>query len=172
MKLVEQYDADAGKRPVVLEPAQQDPFGYVTNAGAEGSLIVEANLVADLRAKSHAAFPGDTRCDRARRDPPRLENHDLFCVWSGRWGMRNIRQARIEQHLRHLRCFAGTGRRDEHKTIAGAECFNNLRMDLPDGKGGVHCKRAPTTWTVKQGRWKAALTFVGTLPRLRSYPSP
>ena len=78
MKLVEQYDADAGKRPVVLEPAQQDPFGYVTNAGAEGSLIVEANLVADLRAKSHAAFPGDTRCDRAGRDPPRLQDHDPF----------------------------------------------------------------------------------------------
>src|SRR5207244_8257678 len=147
------------KRPVLLEPAQQDPFGHVTDTGAEGSSIIETNLVADLRAESHAAFPGDTRCDRARRDPPRLEDHDLSCVRSGQWGMRTVRQARVEQHLRHLRCLAGTGRRDKHETIAGAERFNNLRMDLPDGKGGVQLRSSGAATPASRrsipasGRW-------------------
>jgi hypothetical protein len=40
-------------------------------------LIVETNLVTDLRAESHSAFPGNPRRDRARRNPPWLEDDDL-----------------------------------------------------------------------------------------------
>src|SRR5437867_2783519 len=76
--------------------------------------------------------------------------------------MRNIGQARVEQHLRDLRGFAGTGRRDEHEPIAGTEGFKNLRMDLPDGKGSVQGHCAPTTWTFNQdGGGKAALPLGG-----------
>src|SRR5437867_2651524 len=76
--------------------------------------------------------------------------------------MRNIGQTRVEQHLRDLRGFAGTGRRDEHEPIAGTEGFKNLRMDLPDGKGSVHGHCAPTTWTFNQdGGGKAALPLGG-----------
>src|SRR5437773_7502327 len=85
--------------------------------------------------------------------------------------MRNIRQARVEQHLRHLCCFAGTGRRDENETIAGTECFNNLRMDPPDGKGRIHCKRAPTNWTVTQWMEVSGANICGgTTPRTSKPP--
>ena len=128
MELVEQNNTDIGKRPVILQPAEQDAFGHVANARAEGGSVIKTNLVADFLAGPAPAFPRHTRGNRAGGDAAGLQHGDLFV----------LRQAGVEQHLRHLCRLAGAGRRDEHKPVARIQRFDGLRMDLPDGKRGIH----------------------------------
>ena len=124
MELVEEDNAHLRQLGIVLQPAQQNAFGHITDARAEAGLVIEPNLVAYLPAKLHAAFPRHPRRHRPRRHPPRLQHHDLLI--SG--------QPRIQQHLRNLGSFARTSWRDQHEPVVGAQSLNDLRMDLPDGK--------------------------------------
>ena len=92
MEFIEENDAHIGKRPVLLQPAQQNAFGHVADASAEAGLVVETNLVANFGPEGAPAFPGYPRGNRTRRHAPRLQ-HNNFLVPG---------QAGIEQHLRHL----------------------------------------------------------------------
>ena len=99
MELIKQQDPDLRERPIVLEPAQQDTLGDV-QSGAKTGMVFKANLVSDFSTQSTAALPGDSRRHRSRGDAPGLKHHDTFVAG----------QARIQQHLRGLRGFAGTRR--------------------------------------------------------------
>ena len=72
VKLVEQNDARVGKRPVILQPTQQNPLGHIADARAEGGSVVETNLVADFLAEFAPSFPGHSRGHGAGRDAPGL----------------------------------------------------------------------------------------------------
>ena len=125
MKLVEEDDPHVRERAVLLQPAEQNAFGHITDARAEAGSILETDLVTDLRAERAPALPGHARGHRPRRHSTRLQ-HDNF-LFPG--------QPSIQQHLRHLGRLAGAGRRDQNQAIARMQRIDNLRMDLPDGKG-------------------------------------
>jgi hypothetical protein len=128
MELVEEDGGDIGERSVILEPTEQNAFGYITDAGSQAGLVVEPDLVADFGAEGAMAFPGHARGDGSSRDTTWLEDNDFLV--SG--------QAGIKEHLGHLSGFAGTGGRNQDESIARTQRLNNLRMNLPDGKFG-HC---------------------------------
>ena len=72
MKLVEQDDADIAQVAVILKPSEEDTFGDETNARAKARLVIEPNLIANLRSESDFTFPRYAGCDRSRCDPSRL----------------------------------------------------------------------------------------------------
>ena len=130
MELIEDHGTDVGQRAVILEPAQQDAFGDKTDAGADAGVIVEADLIADLRAEFSLALPGDAGGHGAGGDAAGLQHHDHLVA----------RDPRIEQHLRHLRGLARARGRDEHQAIAGLQRAQDVGVDFPDGErgGGGH----------------------------------
>ena len=139
MKFVKEHDANFRQCAVILQPAQQNAFGDVTDARAETGLVVEADLVADFLAEFAAALPRDAGRHRARGDSARLQHDDFFVVVRG-----EFKQPGVEEHLRHLRGFAGTGGRDQNQAVAVAQRADNVGMDLPDGKRGLRGPRKIT----------------------------
>ena len=77
MKFVKQNNSQIRQMPIVLQTAEQNAFGDVTDPRAETGLVVEPDLVTHLSAKGASALPGHARCYRARRHPARLKHHDL-----------------------------------------------------------------------------------------------
>ena len=128
VKFVEQDDANIGERSIILQPAQKNSFRHKTDARAQTGLVIETNLITHFAAEFALAFPRDTRGDSSRRDTTRLQNDNL--LFTGETG--------VEQHLRNLCGFAGTGWRDEYKTIARFQFANDGRMNLPNGKRLLH----------------------------------
>jgi hypothetical protein len=139
MEFVEENDADIWQRPVVLKPAQQDAFGHEADARPKAGSIIESDLITDFSPESGVPLPSHARGDGAGRHPTRLQNDNF----SGPG------QAGVEEHWGNLCGFAGTGRRDQHKPIAGLQSRNDGRMNLPDREGTLHSK------TVCGGRKKS-----------------
>ena len=108
MKLVKENHGNIAQPGIVLEPAQKNAFGDKADTGSHINPIIKAHLVTDLSAKSAIALPSDPRRHRAGGNPPGLQDHNAPGI-SG--------QAGVQQHLRNLRCFSGTGRRDKHHGI-------------------------------------------------------
>ncbi len=96
MKFIEENRADIRERGVILQPAQQDAFRHETNARAERSVVIKANLVTDFLAERHIPFPRHARSDGASGDTTRLQHHDLLVPG----------QPRIQDHLGDLGRFA------------------------------------------------------------------
>ena len=72
MKLIKKDHAHVAERAVILQPPQKDAFGDETNARAETRLVIEANLVADLRSQANFTLPRHAGCDRPCCDPSGL----------------------------------------------------------------------------------------------------
>ena len=126
MEFVEQDDGNVWEGAVVLEAAEENPFGDIADASAEAGEVVEADLVADLGAEAAAAFPGHAGGNGAGGDAAGLKNQNLFVAG----------QAGVQEHLGDLGGFARTCGGDEDEAISGAECRQNVRVDLPDGERG------------------------------------
>ena len=77
VKLVEDERGNAAQLRVLKHLPQQHAFGNETDARVGAGDVLEANLVADFAAKLGLAFPGDTRGQQTRRQPARLQDHDL-----------------------------------------------------------------------------------------------
>ena len=64
VELIEDHRPDIGQRAIILQPAQQDALRDKTNARADARVIIEPNLIANLRAQLAARAP------RPRAWPP------------------------------------------------------------------------------------------------------
>ena len=80
---------------------QQHAFGDETDLGFRRRDVFETDLVTDFAAEFHAEFLRDACGEQSRGEPSRLQNYDLPVT----------EQSRLQKHLRHLRGFAGAGRR-------------------------------------------------------------
>ena len=90
---------------VLDQLTQQNSFGLELDARSAAGHVLKSDLVTHLTAKLHPQFVCHPRREQSRCEPPRLENHHLAVV----------EQTVPEQHLRHLRGLAGTGRCLQHK---------------------------------------------------------
>ena len=92
-------------------------------------MVIEANLVTNLRAQANPAFPRYAGRHGASSDAAGLKDYNLFLAG----------QPGIQKHLGDLSGLAGTGGRYQNEAVA---CFsrlmterrNDLVMDLPNGK--------------------------------------
>jgi hypothetical protein len=123
VKFVEKNHANVREIWIILQPPQENAFRNEADFRAEARAIFEANLITDFGAEFDAAFPRDTRGNRARSDAARLKNDDHLIAC----------QSCVPNHLRSLRRFTGTGRGDKDEARAARERFDNLRVYLPDG---------------------------------------
>ncbi len=138
VKFIENHDRDVAQAGVVLKPAQQNALGDKTDAGAEAGAVVEADLVADLRAQRAAPLPGHAGGDGAGGDAAGLEDNDAAGAGRARGGTGGI----VEEHLGDLGGFAGAGGSDEDEAIVLFDRINDAGMNPPDGKGGLHAAGA------------------------------
>ncbi len=87
-------------------------------------MIFESHLIAHSLAKRSVAFPGDAAGERAGGDAPGLQDdHAAFAA-----------EDIVEDHLRHLGGFAGTGRCAENEAVLNRQRVGDLRVDVPDGE--------------------------------------
>ena len=122
VKLVEDHRADIRQRAIILQPAQQDALGEKANAGADARVIIEPDLIPDLRAQLPLTLPSYARRHRASGDAPRLQNDDHLVS----------RDPRIQQHLRNLRGLARARWRDEHQPISRPQSAQDFSVDFPN----------------------------------------
>ncbi len=138
MKFIEDEHGDVAQAGVVLQPAQENAFGDKTDAGAQAGAIVEADLVADLRAQRALALPGHAGGNGAGGDAPGLEDDDAAGAGSARGGPGGV----VQEHLGDLGGFAGAGGGDKDEGRIMFDSTDDGGMDLPDGKGGLHAATA------------------------------
>ena len=122
MKFVKDQNPDLPQLRIVLHPTQQNAFGDKANSGLGCDVVFEANLVADLLSRFAAAFPSDAGGDTAGRHSPGLQ-HDNPAIPG---------HATVEQHLRDLGGFAGSGGRHQHELPALTQGAEDVRVQLPD----------------------------------------
>ena len=120
VELVEDQRGDPGQSPVLDHLPQQHAFGDEADAGLRAGDVLETDLVADLAAELGVPLPGDARGQQARGQPARLQDDDLPAS----------RQPVLQQHLRHLGGFAGTGRRRDDQPPVFPEPGHNLVFDV------------------------------------------
>jgi len=101
VKFVEKDRRDAAQFGVLKQLAKENSFRDETNARPFRGYFLEADLVTDLLAEPAFALAGDAAGEKTRGKPARLEDDD-FAV---------AEEAAIEQDLRDLGGFSGTGRR-------------------------------------------------------------
>ena len=110
VELVEHDRADAGQRGVAEEPAREHALGDEADARARPRDLLEPDLVADRLARPLAELLGDAARGEPRREPPRLEHHDLAVA----------EEPRLEERARHARRLPRAGRRLEDEPTAPA----------------------------------------------------
>jgi hypothetical protein len=129
VKLIEQHGADVLQRRVVLQPAQQHALGHEANSRAQAGVVFKTNLVADFPAQRAVPLPSHPRRHRAGRHAPGLQDNDAPAA-----------QPAVQQHLRHLRRLARSGRGNQNQAIALAERLHDLTVNLPDRKRSLHAQ--------------------------------
>ena len=111
MEFVEDHQADAFQRRIVLQAAGEDAFGDHLDARVRPHLAVQANAVAHRLADPFAQLAGQALGGGAGGQSAWFEHEDGL---SGQPG-------RIEQRQRHAGGLAGAGRRLQHHFVAGAQ---------------------------------------------------
>ena len=101
MKFVEHDRRDVAQLRIVDQLSQQNSLGNETNARLRGRHFLEPNLIAGFVTKPAISFSSNAGREHARGKSARLKDHDFT----------GAEQIMIEQHLRDLRRFPGTGRR-------------------------------------------------------------
>src|SRR6185436_11527925 len=107
VELVKENDSYVRERGICLQPAKQNSFGHITDLCAKTRLIIKTNLITDFGAERAAPFPSDSSGNRSSGHSTRLQNYNVFLA----------RQARFEQHLRHLCRLARASRGHEHQAV-------------------------------------------------------
>ena len=115
VKLVDDHAADAAQLAVGEQPAGQDTLGREPDPRLRPDAAVEPDLVADLPADLTAPLGGDPAGREPRRQPPRLQHHDLAAD-----------HARVDERAGHPRRLAGSRRRDQHRHPAIAHRRDHL----------------------------------------------
>ena len=103
---------------------QQNALGDEADARLRGGDLVEPDLVADFVAEPHAALLRHARREHPRRQPARLQHDDLAF----------LREAVIEQNLRHLRRFARARRRLQDQPRLAFQRLQEWLLEFEDGK--------------------------------------
>ena len=111
MKFIEDYQAHACKRWILLQHTRQDTLGNDFDPGVPTDLRFQSHAVADGVARLFVAQTCHTPGGRARGNPSRLEHQNLAF---GEPGF-------VEQCQRHDCSLAGTRRRLEHHFVALAQ---------------------------------------------------
>ena len=132
VEFVEQDCGDAGQVRLRKHLAQKDAFGLELDARGGAADGLEADLVADFAAELDAAFLGDALGQQARGEAAGLE-HD---------GLAGAQRAQVDQHLRHLRGFARTGRRGQDDPPRAFQRGGQIVADGVDGQHGNPHDRA------------------------------
>ncbi|MDT4824390.1 hypothetical protein FQZ97_576370 [compost metagenome] len=126
MEFVEDHQADAVQRRVVLQAAGEDALGDHLDARPRADLAVQADAVADRFADLLAQLAGQPLGGGARGQPARLEHEDALPG-----------QPRLaEQYQRHAGGLAGAGRRLQHHFVAQGEGGAQVGENGIDGQNG------------------------------------
>ena len=121
VNLVEDDRTDVVERGIGLHPARQDPLRDQRDASLLRRPIVEAHLIADLRADLGPELFGEPLRRESRREPPGLE-HEHTALDDVRHGRRNPGR------------LAGPGRREHHDVAARPNGLLDVAEDVVDRK--------------------------------------
>lgn len=111
MEFVEDHQADAVQRRIVLQAAGEDALGDHFDAGPRPDLALQADAIADGLADPLPQLGGQPLGRRARRQPARFEHEDAL---AGEPGL-------AEQRQRHPGGLAGARRGFEHGLVVFAK---------------------------------------------------
>ena len=111
VKLVEHDRREVAEQRIALQAGGQDAFGDDEQPRVRAEAALEPDLPADLAAKGPAALACDPRRDRARRDPPRLQQDH---------------PAVGQQRRRHTGRLAGAWGRGDHRGARTADAIDDL----------------------------------------------
>ena len=126
VNLVEDHGGDARQLRVALQAPSQHAFGEHLDACRRADTPLVAGLVADQFADPLPGEVGHPPRGRPRRQPPRLEHHDLAVA----------APRRIEQRERHDRRLAGAWRRADDAT-PGDRSSGSSRSTMAPGRSGT-----------------------------------
>ena len=115
---------------IALHLAQENAFRDIEDARARAGDVFQPVLVTDLLAQRAVAFLRHASGEQARRDAAGLQDDDAAVTG----------QPVIEQELRDLRRFAGTGRRLDDDAAVGPERAREVGAKGLDGKRRRHAK--------------------------------
>ena len=107
MELIENQQAYAFKRRVVLQAAGQDALCDHFDAGVGANIAVETNPIADGLTDLFTQFTGQTLSRRTGGQTSRFEHDDALA------GKPRL----VQQGQRHAGGFTRTGRRFEHRFV-------------------------------------------------------
>jgi hypothetical protein len=96
VKLVEDHQADAVERGVLLQPARQDALGHDLDARLWPDALFKAHAIAHGLARAFVAQRRHALGNCARRQTPRFEHHDALRAQPGL----------VQQRGRYNRAFA------------------------------------------------------------------
>jgi hypothetical protein len=131
VKFVEQNCRHAAQLRVVNHLPQQNAFSYETNFGLRRSHVLKPDLVTDFLAEFHAQLGCDARGEQTRGEPAWLQNDHLA----------RVEQSVLEQHLWHLRGFAGAGGRGQDEPLVFAQARDDFVLDVVNGQSVGHFER-------------------------------
>ena len=164
MEFVENDRLNAAQRRVLNQLPQQNPLSLKLDARGIAHAIFEADLIADFAAKLDPQLLCDARGEQPRRQTARLKNHDLPAA----------EQPVLEQHLRDLGGFAGTGRRLQNEPLRRLERGNDVVLNLVNGQSLGHeisVKPEPSRAGFQNPNpWPALCVAIFVQPECRSSP--
>ena len=157
VELVEDEKADPLERGIGLDQAGEHALGDHLEPGARADPRVPADAVADGRPDRLAELSRHVPCSRARREPPRLEQHDAP----------PSEPRLVEQRERHPRRLAGARRRLQHYAPALAERSRQRRKRGFDRKAvhGAECTPPRTgPWPIAGRRGNISVSSAPKYP--------
>ncbi len=112
--------------------AQQNAFGNIKNTRGVGRLPLESHLIADFRSQGRSTFFRHPRGEQTRSQAARLQHHHTT----------GSEPSSVQQQLRHLSGFTGSGRRCEHQARSrGHHLYqvvgNVVNRQIPGGPWGI-----------------------------------
>ena len=125
MKFIEDHQADAFQRRVVLQPPRQNAFGDHFDTGAWADLAVQADAITDGFPHRLTQLAGQALGRSARCQPTWLKHDDGL---PGQPGL-------LQQRQRHTGGLAGTGRRFQHRFVTQGKGLTQLRQQHIDWQG-------------------------------------
>ena len=144
VNLVEDHGGDARQLRVALQAPSQHAFGQHLDARRRADHPFVAGLVADQFAHPLPGDVGHPPSGRPRRQPPRLEDHDLVVA----------APRHTEQRERHDRRLAGAWRRRHHRTSIVGECPDDRLEPGADREvGKLHLGPRQGTFAWWRRRW-------------------
>ena len=98
VELVQDDGLEAGEQRIALQARGEDALGRDQQAGARREAALETHLPAHLLTERPALLLGDPPRQRARRDPPRLEEEERAVAGQDRRHARRLARSRRRDH--------------------------------------------------------------------------